>query len=282
MKVVEQFLGSKKGDLSVCEDNLILSNRYIGVVDGGTDKSGLDWGGQLGGKLLSDLVKRVFETNDLPVDKIEALIRTEFGRLARGFGIDLGNKFNLPDAALVVYDSVKQLVYYVGDCKLRFVYDDGSLSEQLIPELKIDLINASLRKAVIDSFKQLGFDPFKGGFDYGREFIKPLLLKQSLLANSKQVGEWFMGIPYELVKFSIINGVDKIVFNELRVPKNVSQLIMGSDGFIELKRTLKQSLNHLKKTISIDPHRCGKYPSTKGVSQGMAYPDDISYVRLIV
>lgn len=282
MKIIESYLQGKKKDQSLCEDCLIVSDRFYGVVDGGTDKTGIDWGkGQTGGKVLSLIVKNAFESNnDLPVEKIKKVINEKFQGLAKKNDITISDRMNLPDAAAAIYDNKERKIYYIGDCKARFVYITGKLSEQFIPDLKIDLINSRLRKTIIDMLFELGINPFKNGRDLGREFITPLLKKQPLLANTDSEGEWFMGIPYEAAKFNIINGVDEIIFNEIRVPKRVNEIIITSDGFVSVEKSLKLSMKMLNKSIKEDPCRCKKYLSTKGVGKGQVLPDDISYVRI--
>ncbi|MFA5333522.1 MAG: hypothetical protein WC376_03425 [Candidatus Nanoarchaeia archaeon] len=284
MKIIESYLQGKKKDQELCEDCLIVSGRFCGVVDGGTDKTGIDWGnGKTGGKILSLIVKDAFESNnDLGVEKIKGLINNKFQELAKKNNVNINDRVNLPDAAAAIYDSKERKIYYIGDCKARFVYNTGKLSEQFIPDLRIDLINSRLRKTVIDVLYELGINPFRNGRDLGREFIVPLLKKQSLLANTDSEGEWFMGIPYEAARFNIINGVDDINFDEINVPKKVDEVVIASDGFVSVEKSLKLSMKKLNESIKEDPQRCKKYLSTKGVGKGQVLPDDISYVRISI
>ena len=66
MRVVEQFIRSKKGiDLSSCEDGLVITNDFVGVVDGATSVTGRRWtkeqitGGQWVARILIDGIKNL-------------------------------------------------------------------------------------------------------------------------------------------------------------------------------------------------------------------------------
>ena len=68
MEIVESYLQSKSGKSDGGEDRLVLGPRFFGVVDGATDKSGLNWGTQetprAGGYVLASIIKAVLEEND--------------------------------------------------------------------------------------------------------------------------------------------------------------------------------------------------------------------------
>ena len=60
------------------------------------------------------------------------------------------------------------------------------------------------------------------------------------------------------------------------------ELVLASDGYPELKRTLAASEAALSALRRDDPHLVSRFPSTKGFEPGLRSFDDRTYLRCVV
>lgn len=284
-KVIEKYTISKFGDEIRNEDNLIISNRYYGVIDGATDKSGVNWSENKnefipGGKILSDVIKEEFEKSEEDINVIEKNIRMKFFDISKKRNIDLINYNILPAASVLVYDSLKNKIYSVGDCQFSLIYDNGEQSELFVDKKTIDVITSKLRKSMIQIYKSLGIDPFDNNQDLGRDFILPFLKNQSYLQNQNKGGKWMNGLSYDILNFKVIDGIHGVKFNSYNVPENVKEIIMTTDGIRFPKKTLNETLEHHNNLLNLDPHCINELLTTKGLMDGQISFDDMSYLRI--
>ena len=62
MRVIEQLLEAKTGNLDDCEDGIFVSEQFVAVVDGATSKAPTLWDGKKSGRVARDLVLESLES----------------------------------------------------------------------------------------------------------------------------------------------------------------------------------------------------------------------------
>jgi glycerophosphoryl diester phosphodiesterase len=108
--------------------------------------------------------------------------------------------------------------------------------------------------------------------DPGREFILPLLTRQSLFQNTTGSKEYSYGI---LDGFKVPKNEIKIISLE-----NAKNIVLASDGYPILCPTLRKSENYLQRIIEDDPLCYKEFKSTKGVKKGNISFDDRAYLKI--
>jgi hypothetical protein len=287
VKVLECFSESKKGDSSGGEDRLVLGPRYFGVVDGATDKSGLNWGTvespKTGGGALADIIVGAL-SNLFDADFQNSLltINSDIRSLAELKGIDLGEVNNRPSATLAVYDSKQHKVYSFPDCGFAFVLPDCRFEVHYQDKL-VDRFTSGLRSEKIAEIYSNGRDPFVGDRDMGREFILSALERQGELQNlqgamAKGV-EWEFGTWVDDLAYWTIDGF-KTCESVTNVSSEVEQIVFASDGFKIIRPDLEETLALHNLMMVADPMCTGLLKSTKGIVPGNKHYDDVSYLRI--
>ena len=286
MEIVESYLKSKMGKDDGGEDRLVLGPRFFGVVDGATDKSGLNWGTQKvprkGGYVLANIVKEVLESDyisDKNYAEILDIINEKIHLAAKSVDIDLSNESNRSDVGFAVYDAKENKMVYIHDCNFAFIGKDGDFTAHY-NEKPLDSLTGSIRSAVANWYSQNGVDPFANG-DLARKAIQPGLDKQLSIQNQgfESDEEWFFGVPKKLVAYKTINGFPTTLDTH-SVPQNTSEIVLSSDGFNVLKPTLDETLSVLQNQMKKDPHCIDELKSTKGLVEGNISFDDASYLRV--
>ncbi len=66
------------------------------------------------------------------------------------------------------------------------------------------------------------------------------------------------------------------------VPPTTVSIVLATDGYPVLKRTLEDSESALRDVLAQDPLMCRLYKSTKGILQGNVSFDDRAYVKFSI
>lgn len=273
MYLIESFIKGKESE-ELCEDNLFVGENYIAVVDGATSCSHIKINKKCGGKFLSDKIVELLSV----VDKNQHMssrdlinyINNEIKKEYELNNIDTSDKKNVPAASAVIYNINLRELIFVGDCQALVVFNDGT-EREIKNDKKIDDLTSSVRAFYIQSMKKLGEKTdFKcKGDDVGRTFIEELIKRQRAFENT-------MGSEYS---YSTLNGFTAEIRVE-KLPENVSELILASDGYPILKRKLKETEQCLADLIKRDPLLIGQYKSTKGSYDGYKSFDDRAFLRV--
>ena len=272
MKVIEQFLKSKTQIESDCEDSIFFSDNFAAVIDGVTSKSTLKYMNETSGRACSQLLKKTLE--NLPVKStarqaVEFLTSAVF-KMYKELGIEEHVK-NFPSerasACIAIYSNYKKEIWMVGDCQC--LVDKTYYSNVK----KIDSLLSDIRSLFIQTELKLGksYDTIQAN-DTGREFILPLLERQSVFQNNLTTNEYTYGV---------IDGF-KVPKSELNIFKlsHPQNIILATDGYPRLFETLAQCENYLKKILKNDPLCFQEFKSTKGLQPGYSSFDDRSFIRI--
>lgn len=267
MNVVERFVAAKTGDPDACEDGLFLGEHFVAVVDGATDKSGRRFAGLTGGRhvmlVLLDAMASLAKDEDV-VSATQHLTRYLASELPDDLSVE-----DRPGAAATLYSAARHEIWQIGDVGFWYEGIDGSTRPK-----EVDRINSQMRGAVLRAEMLRGTTTDQlAAHDPGREAIKPLLTRQALFANNSAAGPLGYGVfdgrpvPLEFVRVH-------------RVPLDVTELVLASDGYPQVCPTLAESEARLKTLLAEDPLCVGPLAGTKGVAYGNESYDDRAYLRV--
>ncbi len=264
MKIFEQFIKGKKENQALCEDMLFVSADFVAVVDGVTAKIDALFDGKTGGRAAAEKICEAIGSFSKEVkikDAVESLSRSVKS---------LYNK-DTPSgsaaASVIIYSDYYKEIWSVGDCQC---YVNAEFYSH---EKELDAIVSDMRALVLEMSRREGASDEKlSEKDVGREFILPVIKKQQLFANS---GGKF--------SYGVINGSE--VLPEDMVVHKVNagdEVILASDGYPKLMRTLAESEKLLQEELLNNPLCDKDFRSTKGVQKDSLSFDDRTYIRFRV
>lgn len=273
MKVVEWSVRSKTGVLADCEDACVVSPRHAAVIDGATAKTPFRHGGITPGQVAVEQLEAAIA--DLPptlgdagaisflTDRLHAFYRAHglLERMRRA-------PADRPKAAVAIYSVRHRQVWLVGDCQCRIgsrTYQGPRQIDDLLAGARALYLQTELaRGKTVDELRE---------HDPGRAFIHPLLERQSALQNAEP------GTPFA---FGAVDGfpVPSAFVTIIRVPSDVREIVLATDGYPVVARTLASSEKRLARLLQQDPLCIGALRSTKGLRPGHQSFDDRAYLRL--
>lgn len=269
MRVVEHLVVGKHPDPLRCEDAVVVEGPLVAVIDGETDKSGKtvtsDEGEVTSGRFAARVLAGAIRS--MPSLPPFAAVAYLSGVLDTAVTAACGKIDGLerPAAAVAVFDSTRRVVWRVGDCPFRVgdrVWDEPK---------RIDRVTGDFRAAYYAALTDAGKVPEPADQDPGRAAIMPLLRIQTSLTNVS--GEFGYGM---------INGtpVPQEFVTVVEVPDDVHEIVLASDGYPTVPRTLSLAEAELLELLEVDPLCVGPLRSTKGLVSGMRSYDDRCWVRV--
>ena len=274
MKVIEQYIKSKTPNESECEDSLFVSEHFAAVIDGVTTKSFLKYDNETSGRVCSQLIKKALDNllvRSTAYQAVECLTAAVFSMYC---DLKIEERvLNFPteraSACIVIYSKFKNEIWMVGDCRCRV---DGTSYSNAKP---IDTLLSKIRSLYLQTELKTGksTETLQAN-DSGREYISPLLEKQSLYQNTLEKKEYTYGV---------IDGF-KVPESEIKIIRlsHPTSIILATDGYPVLFDTLAQSENYLKKILKNDPLCFREFKSTKGLKPGNVSFDDRAYLSILL
>ena len=166
-------------------------------------------------------------------------------------------------ASAVVYSRFYKQIWMVGDCQCMVngeLFENPKPHEREIAEERAEIIKQALRNgSSIDSIM---------ADDIGRKAIMPKLKEACKLQN---------------VAFPVIDGFDipTRLVKVIDIKDKDSEIILASDGYPKLERTLNESENELQRLLSDDPLCINDNVATKGLAPDRGSFDDRTYIRFV-
>lgn len=279
MELVEEFKLGKSQEQELCEDGYILTEDYLVVVDGATAKTGKKYAGVSSGKYLMELVIRLVKEfpsglgKEVFFRKLEEGIQEDYKKQGWYEGVK-GMRQDRPTVAVGVYTRESREIWLCGDVQVMLVGEGRE--EVYTNEKKVDKVTSEVRRMVNEIELALG-NVTKEGLqerDVGRDYIRYLLENQTIFQNNTE-------FESEL-NYTALDGFncDYESIKELKVADWVEGLVMATDGYPILRRTLRGTEKELRGLLEEDPLCIGKLLSTKGLEKGNNSYDDRLYVRL--
>ncbi|TVQ28259.1 MAG: hypothetical protein EA383_00925 [Spirochaetaceae bacterium] len=280
MHVIEKFLQSKNGDTASCEDGIFAGRNLAAIVDGATSKGTLLYDGKTPGRLARDLVLEAIEDIDSTVDpdqmdssRVLETLNEAIAAWYRASGMYEDAQQNpelRASASLVVYCEPLRELWMVGDCRARTEYSVFGHDK------RIDFLFSELRSYVIEDLLASGVtEQSLLEHDRSRELILPFLKMQHGFQNQRYRSDF---------SYSVLDGYFTELSNRRCIPvaRSATELMLGSDGYPELERTLAESEQSLQRMLDEDPLMYRLHRSTKGVTRGNLSFDDRAFLRLAI
>ena len=269
----------KSPDQSKCED-VIYTGTHYAVIDGATDKSGyryiLDGESISSGKFAALTIAYALDTIPLgtPVSLAVETISRELDKaiLAQYPNI---RKDERPSASILVFDSLLETIWSVGDCLVALSGD--KIMEQYNYGFEVDKLLSHMRFLVHEELASQGkpWNPESDEKDPGREAILPFLKIQGLLSNT--TGDFTYGvvnglpIPSEHIKI-------------IPVLREVNDIYLATDGYptimVNGEVSYEKAEKYLKELLIEDPLCIGRLRGTKGLVKGNLSHDDRSWLHI--
>lgn len=104
LEIIEQCLISKTRNSKTCEDGIIITDYFIGLVDGATSKVEQTWNGKTSGQIAMLLVKEAIEEADQDVkyEEIANIIYLKIQRFYQENNIIKENNHYYASAAFAI------------------------------------------------------------------------------------------------------------------------------------------------------------------------------------
>ncbi|MDY4885235.1 MAG: hypothetical protein SO141_03185 [Alphaproteobacteria bacterium] len=264
IEIIEQKSISKTGIETDNEDGVFISDNYVAVVDGATSKDSNLYEGRTGGQVVRDIILETLaklKGNETSVEGVH-LIQNEIEKQFPAA------EFFHACASAVIFNVRKRCIWMVGDCQ-ACVNGKKYTNNKII-----DDINSHTRAMVLEAFIMDGnpeSEILKN--DIGREMIMPFLKLQKKFENKSG----YFGYPV----FNNVSMPEDVLHSKIvniDIPEN-AEIVLASDGYPELKPSLKESEEELAKIIKKDPFCYKTYFSTKGLKKGNVSFDDRTYIR---
>lgn len=247
------------------EDTYVLTPNYIAVFDGATPKTAFRFpDGRTPGQIMAQTLAYAVKT--LPANCS--------ARRATDILCDAAAKAlhgHSGEASGVIFSKLRREIWSIGDCQFALLYDDGSIERHHTEKL-IDRQLSDWRASIISSYLSRGLmtpDEIMAD-DPGRRIIQPFITRQTIYQNrTDELG------------FGVFDGrhIPDEFIEIYPVGSRVAEVILASDGYPTLHRTLEETEAALQRMLQSDPLCIGALRGTKGIKQGHSAHDDRTYVK---
>lgn len=270
MEIIEKFMEAKNKDKG-CDDGLFINDNFIVVIDGVTSKGKLLWDGKKSGEFAKDIICKEFENMNKEIDAYSAI-----NQLNEAIKTGYGDKYLIAKehveeriaATIIIYSKFRNEIWIFGDCQCLVNgqhYDNPKIIDEILSNVRSFYINLELLKG--KTIEEISNN------DTGREYILPLI-KEGIKYANKHDSEY---------GYNVLDGFEieprKCVIVKTSIQDEV---VLATDGYPCLKRTLEESEEALREVIEKDPLFIDLYKSTKGIMSGNKSFDDRTYIRFIV
>jgi hypothetical protein len=270
-KILEEKIAGKHFDRKKCEDRIVVSEDFVCVIDGATSNSTKLYNGRKSGLMAGILIENELKTMPRTATISEFTIRLTSSIKKYYVKNNLYEQMKKnPDdrfsASIIVYSDYLNEVWMIGDCQCIIgstVYTNNKIVDEIISNARSLFIETELTKGktVSDLMDK----------DSGREFIHPLLIRQSSFQNRKRESEY---------NYCVLDGF-KVNEDELKVIKaDDKTIILASDGYPRLFDTLAESEKYLNYILKNDPLCIRLYKSAKGLTPKSNSFDDRAYIKI--
>ena len=262
MEIIEQNIVQKNPKIK-SEDGIVVTPDFIAVIDGSTSKTSRRYSFfKTNGRYAMQLVERFIRKapkniscNDFCVG-ITKKIRKHY-RQSQIEWLTVHPEERLT-ASAIVFSRVRREIWMIGDCQCIIgdtFYDNPKPYEQELAEKRAAIIKSSPKP----------WDHFLEN-DTARAAIIPRMLETMQEQNKS---------------YSVIDGfpIAKQHIRVLTLDFQPWEIVMASDGYPFLCKTLEESEQRLAQQKHDDPLNIGAFKATKAFAKGNNSFDDRAFIR---
>ena len=267
-RVREVFVCGKAGDVRSCEDLLVETPRFVGVIDatsGFAGNSEQDRGVTFG-RLIGIEVLRALESAgpDMAVHDIvrDASKRVAALKQSRG----LASRYT-GGAFFCVADLMHEELWRLGDCWYAL---DGCANK---PTLAMEAPLSELRSAYLWARRLAGDSDAK---------LMAERPETALVAEYLKVKDAFANSTASKFGYGAINGdeVPPRFVEKAAIAPTTRAMVMGTDGYPVSGASLAEVEASLARALAGDPLMIGAHRGPKGLAPGLSSYDDRAFVAL--
>lgn len=260
---------SKTGADAANEDQIVITDDFIGVIDGSTSKTDKIYANCTPGRRAALLVAETISRLPPFIDAHEAVqlmtrrIASEYAAIGVVERLE-NHPVERMTASFAIYSGYRAEIWLLGD--VPFMVDGKANNTRKAEEEQAAAIRAKvLRKRLQEG---VSVETLQRN-DPGRKEIMPFL--KAYMQEQNQPGG-----------YGVIDGfpVPGEFIRVLACPE-AREIVLASDGYPELFPTLAASEGYLHKIIKNDPLLISDFKATKAVKPGNQSFDDRSYVRFL-
>lgn len=239
----------------------------MAVIDGVTSKSDFTLNGKTTGKIAADIVRQTIgklERED-NLDVFLSMVNLEIKKFYQHIEFPYSKKEKGLQAVCTVYSDFYREIWMIGDCQV-------SVDNQIyLNPKKSDLVLSDMRSLILHILKN---ENWQEAQKKARDIIEPWILKANYFANKED----------STYGYAVINGEDipQSLIKKIKLDENHHEIILTSDGYPEVKASLKKSEDYLNTILEKDKSCCEMYLSTKGLKKGQKSFDDRTYIRFSI
>ncbi len=276
MQILEYQLIAKTGRQETCEDAIVVTDHFVAVLDGATSVAGGEGGyrSPSPGRKAVDRIASVFDELEPDIslhdcirnlDAVVAQIYEDEGQ----YTLARDDPEYRTSAAAVIYSRAQSQVWLIGDCQ-------GFVGDRIISAQKnADRLLSEVRAMFLESEILRGWSTAElQERDTGREFISELLRRQKRFQNIERE----MSYSYSVLD-GFLNDIERAV-QVYPVPEQCREIVLASDGYPVLRRSLTASERELEQILAEDPLCFRRFKTTKGVYRDNLSFDDRAYIRV--
>lgn len=272
MKVIEQYINSKTGNLNTCEDGIFVGKNFVAVIDGATSTTKRKFEGKTTAQVAKDVLLGALA--DLPADCTgqDGVIRldnaiTDWYRENNVYDSMRDNPSERCFASAIIFSRQKRQLWMVGECQALV---DG---EHITNEKFVDQLFANVRTFYLEAelLKGKTVEELREN-DTGRAYVLPLIIQQTLFQNTDNKPFGFDSFDGFYNRSRPVKIVD--------MSPNTEYIVLASDGYPELYPTLQKSEAALQRVLKEDPLCFRQNKQVRAFPKGAESFDDRSYLRI--
>ncbi|MFD1037228.1 hypothetical protein ACFQ3N_02160 [Virgibacillus byunsanensis] len=273
MEIIEQYIQSKTGDISLCEDTFYCNDHFAVVIDGATSVSDRLYEGKTPGQQAAEMIKEAVKllNGKEEIEQIIDVINENYSQLYKRLNIEeevLEKPYIRPSASMIIYSKHHSKVWMIGDCQCFFngeQHQNNKHVDTVFEEVRSIILKGELMSG--KTMEDLATD------DIGFKLIRPLIQKQYNFQNTT---------PDSPLSYAVVNGfpIPPELIKTVDVPAGLEYISLASDGYSKIYSTLEETEQELDRLLEVDPLCINENISTKGLVKGNVSFDDRTYVRI--
>jgi hypothetical protein len=264
-KTTERYAVGKTKEIDKCEDLIVETGRFFGVIDSSSGfsppESNISFGRMIGLEALAAFEEATnsCEMNDLISDATKRIKNLKQKRKHESKGT--GGCF------FCVFDARDEIIYRLGDCWYSLGESVNKFS------LPVELPLTEIRSAYLNACL------------IGGTSVEELMLatpENRIILEYLKVKDNYANNTMNSRGYGVLNGDDvpDSFLEKTKVDSSVHRICIGTDGYPIAGTSLSFVEDKLSELLKHDPLLIHSFPAPKGMTAGSASFDDRGFIRI--